>query len=121
MYDSGGHVNIGPQEVHNIKYVSHNHDIVWVDVHNLGHPIIYCLYLLLGAVDIHPATYETKKVDGSEVLLDQLYHPKKQVMAYLLQCGAVYMFLLWVIVVEDTNIEGYAIVGQHHMLQLIFL
>ena len=37
-------------------------------------------------------------------------------MTYLLQCGAVYVVLVEVTVVEDTNIYGYAIVGKHHML-----
>ena len=71
-------------------------------------------------MDINPATDEIKQVGGFEVLLGQLYHPTKQVMAYFLQCCAVYVVLVGVIGVEDINICGDAIVGQHNMLRLIF-
>ena len=85
-------------------------------MHTLGHPVIYYLHILLDAVDIYSATYELKKVCGSEVLLGLLYYPEKQVRTYILQCGAVYVVLVGVIVVEDNNLDRYEIFEQQHML-----
>ena len=72
-------------------------------------------------MDIHPATYELKHVDWSEVIIGWLYYPEKQVMDYLFQCDAVYVVLVGVIFVKDTNIYGDAIFLQKNMLRLILL